>query len=147
MEYKQALKESIHVWTWLVNNPGMSKNDYPGYHGYLEKYTSNCPLCEFFRNDLNRDDYDQCQYCVLKNTKRGLQLCVNEYYVWMTSIQIGDITTAKEKAKIILDKIQKEYKRVVTNEKKLCKHLFVLCMRGLNFYKLESWSFLWQKKN
>ena len=43
---KKAIELSIALWTWIVDNPGKEKKDWPGWGKYGEM-AGDCPLCEY----------------------------------------------------------------------------------------------------
>lgn len=70
-----ALKICYELWTWLAQNPGEYKYDWPGWEKYV-KYTQgdnfkqDCPCCEWIwqQKGLSADNCfsEGAEYCPLK---------------------------------------------------------------------------------
>ena len=54
----QAIKESVELWTWLVDNFPAMKRKHPDFESKYSKYSSRCPACEY---------YNYCDLCPLKD--------------------------------------------------------------------------------
>ena len=60
---KEAIRITIELWEWCVNNPGKGKDKWPGWEEYGDMYLT-CPFCEY--GDQMRRKHNKpglCTYC------------------------------------------------------------------------------------
>jgi hypothetical protein len=62
-----ALRGSLELWTWLMNNPSLEKKDWPGWdkYGGIEKHALYCLICTLAGNTVCVGS-EECDRCILR---------------------------------------------------------------------------------
>ena len=130
---KLTLKEAVdlhyELWTWLAQNPGESKYNWPRWSDIRSKYgniQNGCFMCGFVKKEIPAIFTlpFSCKYCPLDWTDGGKhsKLCFGDdglFFLWDTKTKEGDMEAASDIAYTIAElPLKDEYQERWEQEEK-----------------------------